>query len=159
ALSEQATTIGPWQPRAWLHVGGLIAIGFPSDFHLLTLTWNGRGIFDLRTCERMARDYADPTDADWIAVDQLSASGIGEFSGRMIPIVGLWGGTGHLSTPDGWRLENRLANGAVVSSLLIDPTGSKITPVPLRSPSEYRAVSFNPSGRFLILASSSDIQV
>src|SRR5262249_1715746 len=109
--------------------------------------------------ERVTRDCTDPEGADWIAVDQLSASGIGEFSGRMISTAGLWGGTGHLSTPDGWRLENQIGDGAVVSSLLIDPMGSEITPVPLRSTTEYRAVSFNPSGRFLILASSGEVQV
>jgi hypothetical protein len=140
-------------------VGGLVAIGFPSDFHLFALSWNGRGIFDLRTFERIARDHEDPAGADWFAQDQLSALGIGEFSGRMIPVVGLWGGEGHVRTLDGWRLESRLAKGTVVSSSLIDPTGSNVTPVPLTSTTEYRAVSFNPSGRFLLLASSSEVQV
>src|SRR5262249_43510510 len=107
----------------------------------------------------MNRDHAGPEGADWIGKDQLSASGIGKFSGQMIPIAELWGGTGHLSTPDGWRLENRFANGAVESSLLIDPMSAKITAGEQRSPSEYRAVSFTRTGRFLILASSSDIQV
>jgi TPR repeat protein len=59
-------------------VGGLIAIGFPSDLHLFILSWNGRGLFDLRTYERTARDYDDPAGKDWVAADQLSASGIGE---------------------------------------------------------------------------------
>jgi hypothetical protein len=140
-------------------VGGLVAIGFPSDFHLFVLTWNGRGLFDLRTCERTARDYADPAGADWIAPDQLSASGIGEFGGRMISIVGLWGGTGHTKTPDGWRLDCRPASGTVESSSLIDPRGSKITLMPMTSIAEYRAISFNPSGQFLLLASSSEVEV
>jgi hypothetical protein len=140
-------------------VGGLIAIGFPSDFHLLTLTWNGRALFDLRTCERTARDYADPDGADWIAPDQLSASGIGEFGGRKIYIVGLWGGAGHPKTTDGWRLDSRRVSGTVESSSLVDPSGSEITAVPMTSIAEYRAISFNPSGQFLLLASSSEVEV
>jgi hypothetical protein len=89
-------------------VGGLVAIGFPCTFHLFTLSWNGRGLFALRTLERIARDHADPTGSDWVAPNQLSASGIGEFAGRMISIVGLWGGTGHTKTSDGWRLDIRV---------------------------------------------------
>jgi hypothetical protein len=140
-------------------VGGLVAIGFPSNFHLFTLSWNGRGIFDLHTFERIARSYEDPVGADWFAADQLSAAGIGEFSGQMIPIVGLWGGQGHVRTPDGWCLESRIEKGTVLSSSLIDPTASNVMTVPLNSITEYRAVSFNPSGRFLLLASTSEIQV
>jgi hypothetical protein len=157
-VSRQLTAIGPWQPAGWLHVGGLLAIGFPSNFHLLALSWNGRGLFDLRTCERTGRDYEDPAGADWIAPDQLSALGIGEFAGRMISIVGLWGGTGHTRTPDGWRLDSRSASGTVESSSLIDPKGS-VTPVPMTSATEYRAISFTPSGQFLLLASNSEVEV
>ena len=157
-LSKPATAIGPWQHAAWLHVGGLVAIGFPGDFFLFALSWNGRGLFDLRTFERIARDHEDPTGADWVAADHLSALGIGEFSDVVIPLVGLWGGEGHTKTPDGWRLENRVEDGTVLSSSLISP-GSTVIPVPLTSITEYRAVSFSPSGRSLILACSSDIQV
>jgi hypothetical protein len=157
-MSKQETAIGPWQLTGWLHVGGLLAIGFPSDFHLFALSWSGRGLFDLRTCERIARDYAEPDGADWMAPDQLSASGIGEFGGQMISIVGLWGGTGHTKTPDGWRLDSRSASGTFESCSLIDPKGS-VTPVPMTSAIEYRAISFTPSGRFLLLASSSEVEV
>ena len=158
-LSKQATAIGPWQHAKWLHVGGLVAIGFPGDFFLFVLSWNGRGLFDLRTFEQTARDYEDPAGGDWVAADHLSALGVGEFSDLMIPIVGLWGGKGHTRTPDGWRLENQVEQGMVLSSSLMDPAGSTVIPVPLTSITEYRAVSFSPSGRFLILACSSDIQV
>ena len=43
-----------------------------------------------RGSERTASDYADPARAEWIAPDQLTASGLGEFAGRMISIVGLF---------------------------------------------------------------------
>lgn len=128
-------------------------------FRLFTLSWNGRGIFDLHTFEQIARAYEDPVGVDWFAADQLSAAGIGEFSGQMIPIVGLCGGQGHVTTPDGWRLESRVDKGSVLSSSLIDPTASNVMTVPLNSITEYRAVSFNPSGRFLLLASTSEAQV
>ena len=151
--------LGPWQHAAWLRVGGLIAIGFPGDFHLFTLSWNGRGIFELHTFERIARAYEDPVGADWLAADQLSAAGIGEFSSQLIPIVGLWGGQCIVRTPDGWRLEARVEKGTVLSGLLIDPTASNVVAVPLNSITEYQAVSFDPSGRFLLLASTSEVQV
>jgi hypothetical protein len=159
SVTSQISAIGPWHHRSWLHIGGLIAIGFPSDLHLFTLSWNGRGLFNLHTLERTARDDEDPAGTDWIAQDQLSASGIGEFAGQMIAITGLWGGMGVSQTPDGWRLQNRVNSGTVVSSLLVDPTGSQGTRVPLASITEYRAVSFNPSGDFLLLASSSEVHV
>ena len=158
-MTKQTAAIGPWQHAAWLRVGGLVAIGFLSDNHLFTLSWNGRGLFDLRTFERTARDDVDPAGADWMAVDQLSALGIEPFGDRMIAIAGLWGGEGHIKTADGWRLDNRTADGAVLSSSLTDPTGLNTTPVPLTSMAEYRAVSFNPTGQFLLLACTSDVQV
>ncbi len=77
----------------------------------------------------------------------------------MIPIVGLWGGREYTQTDDGWSLKNKSAWGNVVSSVLTDPNGAKIKPVPLMAITEYRAISFNPTGQFLVLASSSDVQV
>jgi len=56
-------------------------------------------------------------------------------------------------------LENQVEQGIVLSSSLMDAAGSSVIPCPLTSITEYRAVSFSPSGRFLILACSSDIQV
>jgi hypothetical protein len=106
----------------------------------------------------MERDDEDPAGADWVSKDQLSVSGLGIFADRMIPIVGLWGGEGHITTPDGWRLESTSKSGTVLRSTLLDPAG-KVIPVPLTSITEYRAVSFNPSGQFLLLASSSEVQV
>jgi hypothetical protein len=158
-VTNRIAAIGPWQHRTWFQVGGLIAIGFPSNIHLFTLSWSGRGLFHLQTLERTARDDEDPAGASWIAQDQLRASGIGECAGQMIDIVGLWGGEGHNQTPDGWRLHNRVTNGTVSSSTLADPAGAHTTKVPLVSITEYRAVCFNPSGDFLVLASSSEVHV
>jgi hypothetical protein len=157
-LEQQPKAIGPWRAVAWQRVGGLIAIGFPSDNHLLAVSWSGRGLYDLRTSERIERDDEDPAGADWVSKDQLSVYGFGIFADRMIPIVGLWGGEGHITTSDGWRLETTSKNGTVLRSSLLDPAG-KVIPVPLTSITEYRAVSFNPSGQFLLLASSSEVQV
>jgi hypothetical protein len=157
-LDKQPKAIGPWRDSAWHRVGGLIAVGFPSDNHFLALSWNGRGLYDLQTSERIARDDTDPAGADWVSRDQLSVSGIGMFADQMIPIIGLWGGEGHITTHDGWRLETISKKGTVLRSSLIDPAGKAI-PLPLTSITEYRAVSFNPSGQFLLLASTSEVQV
>lgn len=41
----------------YLHVGGVIAMGFdPSGEYLLVISHSGRGVFSTRTWERIARD-------------------------------------------------------------------------------------------------------
>src|SRR6516162_9465214 len=43
----------------YLHVGGVVAMGFdPSGQYLLTISHSGRGVFSTRTWERVARDTA-----------------------------------------------------------------------------------------------------
>jgi hypothetical protein len=43
----------------YLHVGGLVAMGFdPSGEYLLTISHSGRGVFSARSWERVARDPA-----------------------------------------------------------------------------------------------------
>ncbi len=41
----------------YLHVGGLFAMGFdPTGQFLLTVSHSGRGVFDVKTWQRVARD-------------------------------------------------------------------------------------------------------
>lgn len=157
-MPKPIKSIGPWHHMVFLQVGGLVGIGFPSDVQLLTVSWSGRGLFDLRTCSRTSRD-TDPIGLHCLAADHQSALGIGEFAGQMIPIVGLWGGSGCTQTSDGWSLKTKTAWGNVMSFSFTDPNGQKVIPLRVMAETEYRAISFSPSGNFLLLASSSDVQV
>lgn len=65
-----------------LHIGGLIAAGFdPSGRFLLTVSHDGRGIFDATTWKRVARDPAPAYPENGHAV------GIGPIAGLSIPVV------------------------------------------------------------------------
>ncbi len=81
-----------------LHVGGLVAVGFdPSGNYMLTVSHTGRGVFEVGTWGRVARDIglAYP--------DTGYAMGIGPIEGVCIPITELKHETGKLSwdNPDG----------------------------------------------------------
>ena len=60
---------------AQLHVGGLVAVGIDSSAsYLLTVSHAGRGVFDTRTWERVARDLelAYPVDSQAIGIGPLA---------------------------------------------------------------------------------------
>ena len=66
----------------YLFVGGLVAMGFDeTGAYLLTVTHSGRGVFDTRTWERVARDkqFAYP--------EEQMAEGIGPLDGQRIPVL------------------------------------------------------------------------
>ncbi len=66
---------------AYLHVGGLVAIGFdPSGRYVLTVSHSGRGVFDTLTWQRVARDPALAYPEDGEAV------GIGPLAGQRIKV-------------------------------------------------------------------------
>ncbi len=58
--------------EATLHIGGLVAAGFdPSGRFLLTVSHDGRGVYDTNNWERVARDYdlAYPENGYAIGID------------------------------------------------------------------------------------------
>ncbi len=68
--------------RTYLHVGGLVAVGFdPTGAYLLTITHSGRGVFSTRTWERLARDTELAYPEAGVGV------GIGPIAGQAIPIT------------------------------------------------------------------------
>ena len=93
----------------YLHIGGLIAMGFdPSGRYLITLSHSGRGVFDLRTWERVARD----TESAY--PEHGFVEGIGPLNGQRLPVKELNYDTETLevTTPDeAFRL--RYSEGAV----------------------------------------------
>jgi hypothetical protein len=67
---------------AYLHVGGLVAMGFDStNRYLLTISHNGRGVFDSVTWNRISRDDAKAYPVRGVAI------GIGPIDGQRIPVV------------------------------------------------------------------------
>lgn len=78
-------------PERYLHVGGLVALGFdPSGRYLLAVSHNGRGVFDTSSWERVARDDSLAYPVNGIAI------GIGPIDGQQIPVAGVNFETGTL---------------------------------------------------------------
>jgi hypothetical protein len=69
----------------YLHVGGLIAVGFDSsESYLLAISHSGRGVFSTSTWERVARD-------DRLAYPENGhGTGIGPIDGAKIPVVEMY---------------------------------------------------------------------
>jgi hypothetical protein len=77
-VSEDLT----FNKKHYLHIGGLVAMAFSADEGLLfVVTHSGRGIFDLTTGERVARDYEETYPKDG-AID-----GIGPLAGISIEVA------------------------------------------------------------------------
>lgn len=64
---------------AHLHIGGLVAVGVDSTGrYLLTVSHSGRGVFDTRTWQRVARDpaLAYPVDGQVMGIGPLAGQEI-----------------------------------------------------------------------------------
>ncbi|MEM7807133.1 MAG: hypothetical protein AAF561_03380 [Planctomycetota bacterium] len=92
-----------------LHVGGVVARGFDQTGHyLLVVSHSGRGVFDTRTCRRVARDdeLHYPQDGH--------AAGIGPLAHQTILVIAIndADGTVTLPHPDG-NITLRYAEGII----------------------------------------------
>jgi hypothetical protein len=66
---------------AFLHVGGLVAMGFDSTGrYVLAISHNGRGVFDSTTWKRVARDDAKAYPVRGVGI------GIGPIDGEHVPV-------------------------------------------------------------------------
>jgi hypothetical protein len=153
----------PWKRIGDHSVGGLTEVGFSDDSDLLlVVSWNGRGVFDCRSGERVARDPTPP-DESWYYGRQWTTIGIGPLAGREIRLSGLRGGGLSRCGRDGWLIEAVTLDWPVQSLLLMDPWGSiydgstRITKLMLES--EVRAFGFSDTGDTLIIATSSDLTI
>jgi hypothetical protein len=153
----------PWAPVRLPHVGGTTDIGFgPRSDLLLVVSHAGRGVFDCRTGERLARD-----DADYlIDVQALEADGIGPLAGSRVRVSGIHGGGLCRVTADGWKVEELMLDWPE-PALLVEPPGTGAlwpgheTGVVKFQPdiTEVRAWGFSPTGRSLVLAESGRLRV
>lgn len=99
----------PWRAVPPLPVGGAWGVGFDEEErYVLVVSFNGRGVFDVRDGSRVARD--DDLDDDvWFDETSGTVEGIGPMAGRRIPlfgdIFGLRERRGLVdATADDWRL-------------------------------------------------------
>ena len=155
----------PWNEVAVQGVGGLVAVGFDRDSEsVLVISHGGRGLFDVRSGKRIARDRRDD-GYDPIA---LTARGIGRVEDQTVRMSGLHGGGLPTMTAEGWRTE-RLVLDWPWETLLLTPPDSSIfheqsgrprdfTKIADRE-SEVRAWGFSWDGKALLLAVTDQIRL
>jgi len=102
-LSFQESPRG-WQKKFDAAIGGMTYIGF-SESHdcLLTVSSSGRGLWDLSTGKKIARDYEK--DGAWLDERKLTCMGIGLIEDETVRVAGLCGGGLLTSTDKGESLE------------------------------------------------------
>lgn len=148
-----------WQPAGYVPVGGLTELGFgPGERQILVVSHSGRGLFETLTCARLARDAAAPTsNSSWLDAASSTVEGIGDLAGVRVQVVGLWGGRLPQSTADGWQVAVR-ASGTTQRVVLLREGSSDewLIDEPI---TELRAAGFSNSGRFLLVATSSGLQL
>lgn len=154
----------PWFTQDTYGVGGLLAIGYaPNTDFLLVISSQGRGIFDCRTGERIARDYDNADNTyDEIA---LTAQGFGPLVNTTVPISGLYGGGLPRGTYDGWALQAVPDPWPHHSIVLEYPYTSIYTNIEHGvkvgddGSCELRAYGFSPTGQSFVVALSCELTV
>ncbi len=140
----------PWKKVADVAVGGLTEVGFvPQSSLLMVASHQGRGLFDLVTGDRVARDEQET--GGWFDASRPAVLGIGPLDGQWIKVAGLAGGRLPVTTADGWRA--RLADRGVALS---GPAGELVK---VNEPEEIRAFGFSPDGATFIVASSPSVVI
>ncbi|MEV0325507.1 hypothetical protein AB0H63_03525 [Micromonospora echinospora] len=159
----------PWRYLNPIPVGGLQGVGFgvhpqTGDDLLMVVSLDGFGLFDATTGGKTARDrHPDPDGASPSGPD-LACPGIGVLAGTRVRIAGLFGGGLHATTDDGWTIDvvapewpNHRVLLSADGGACDGPPGTTWWHVFHADHSELRAAGFSPSGRTLVIATSSDV--
>lgn len=157
--------ITPWRRLGVIAVGGLSSAGFADHSDLLLLISSaGRGVIDCISAQKVARDEDDY----YPDAGSLEADGIGPLEGQSIRMAGPAGGGLTRATHDGWGIElhplswpeEELFLCPPGHTMLWEPTGTAPALVKLRPlPSTLIAFGFSPTGKSLIIATSSDVEI
>ena len=146
-----------WRRVLYFSVGGLTEVGFSSDeATLLVISHAGRGLFDLTTGARLARDDEMPSlECSWIDKSRMLVQGIGSAQDQWFSSVGLWGGTLSPSSHDQWSVQLKSSGHNEFAYAINTKSGDKwLVDKPI---TEVKAFGFSATGRFLLLATSSDV--
>jgi hypothetical protein len=139
-----------WKKIAYVAVGGLTEVGFvPGCSLLMVVSHQGRGIVDLVSGQRIARDRQET--GSWLDAARPAVLGIGPVDGQWIEVAGLAGGRLPTATADGWQAR-RTVHGVALSG-----PGEETAAV--QEAEEIRAFGFSPDGQAFILASSPGLTV
>ncbi|MBL7626224.1 hypothetical protein [Frankia nepalensis] len=146
----------------------MLGVGFGNHSHdgrdlLVVVSHDGHGVIDTRDYAKLIRDR-DPDASDLLpSDDDLSVPGLGLLAGTRVRIAGLFGGGLHSTTSDGWAIDvvapEWLRHRVLLSSdggRYEGPSGTDWWHI-FQAHSELRAAGFSPSGRSLVIATSSDV--
>jgi hypothetical protein len=154
----------PWKRVATIAISGLRSLGFDQDSeNLLILSFQGRGVIDCLTGEKIARDNEEFYEGE----TKLEAQGIGILSDRTIRMSGLFGGSLPIITEDGWQLECVTLKWPEQMLILLPPSSYLYGPVTGHADSMtkifedscIRAYGFSYTGRSLVIATTSDVTI
>lgn len=156
----------PWNQSQQIAIGGLTEVGFANSSDLLLcISSGGRGLIDCVSGERVARDDAEGFQFD---SGNLLATGIGPLSGELVRVAGLAGGGLASGTNDGWGVERHPFAYPSEQLFVSPPTQTMLWNRESETPNitklggfvtELRAYGFSPTGRSLVIATSSDIMI
>jgi hypothetical protein len=148
-----------WRRILRCAVGGLTEVGFSQDEALmLVVSHAGRGLYDLASAQRIARDDEAPApESAWIDERAKRVQGIGGAASMWFPVAGLWGGALAQHNGSGWSavVESPGRN----ESAVLRNQRSRAKWLVDKPLTEIKAFGFSASGRYLVLATSSDVTV
>lgn len=147
----------PWAHHKTIMMGGLIAVGVDSSSRcLLAVSHSGRGLFDLASGERIARDYEDWAGRPWYSEDTNKCEGIGDLKHEVFDIVGLHGGSAYEATRDG-SMTCRIECDGYDWKAFVSETGSEEEIC--SDDEDLKGIALSPDGRWFIVGISSEIDV
>jgi hypothetical protein len=159
---EPSDLLPEWGQPAYPPVGGLYEVGFGRDDRfLLAVSSDGRGVFDCRSGEKIARDRRYDAE-NWSNASLLECQGIGPLENETIRIAGRYGGGLPRTTDDNWAVECVELPWPEQHIIVVPPNSSIFEPdteiFRLLSPATMiNAYGFSPSGRTFVVATSSEL--
>lgn len=144
-------------------VGGLEDVGFSKNYPdlLLILSSQGRGVLDCKSEKIIARDR--DYEADYMNFEKLIAKGIGPIADEEVPVSGIHGGGLHKYLPNAVSLEI-LAPDWPYCKIFLNENNSSIFDDQNHSYIIYsfdypHTFGFSPNGKYIIIASSSGVEL
>jgi hypothetical protein len=154
----------PWSLVSSTVVGGLMQVGYADGTDdLLVVSSQGRGLFDCKTGQRIARDDDDsfPNSDE----SEMTAPGIGTHAETIFHLAGLQGGGLAACTRGGWGIHVLQLPWPIhvvfITSHYVDITDNTGFVMKLCNdePCTFRAAGFSPTGRSFVVATSCELRI